>query len=313
MIVTENNKRLEILGDPHLGRSFVHGVPLARRGEREARVWSDFKKSIIHTTADIHVNMGDLFDKWMVSFDVIMNAAEAYIHAARKNSNTVYVILKGNHDWTRDLERASAFDVFAAIVAPVKNIVVVSRPLMMEDFLFCPYHPSENAHETVSKHKATVAFGHWDTEFGEHNMVPTKAGVPKLYTGHVHKPTTFTRDGTEVIVVGSMQPYAHGEEADDSLYVTLRLDEIENAGDLTNKCVRVLLASDELFDVEINCLQLVVKREKDDDTDDSPTVTLGDFDMEALFRQAFREASVSAGRTEAVLGSFLARRVAGGT
>jgi DNA repair exonuclease SbcCD nuclease subunit len=309
MIITEDNKKIELLGDPHLGRSFVHNVPLNRRGEREASMWVDFTTSITKTTADLHVCLGDLFDKWMVSFDLIIATAQAYKNAAVANPNTTYIILKGNHDWIKDLERKSAFDVFSMLMAGIKNVVVVDRPFYLGRLLFYPWLPSA---VEINPDGLVAAFGHWDTEFGEHNMVPTKLGIPKLYTGHVHKPTTFTRDGTEVVVVGSMQPLAHGEEADDSLYVTLRLDQIEDAGDLTNKCVRILLASDELFDAEINCLQLVVKREKEDDADDSPTVTLGDFDMEALFRKAFSEASVSADRTDAVLNSFLARRIASG-
>ena len=308
MRITEDGWKIAILGDPHLGRAFIHGVPLARRGEREASVWMDFAWSLSEVGLDYHVNMGDLFDKWMVSFDVIMRAAILYMETAEQNPDTTYIILKGNHDWIKDLERKSAFDVFDAIVSRCDNIKVITETTRHFNLLFCPWHPTKSAHEEVSKFEGVkVAFGHWDTAFSDHNMVPTEAGVPKLYTGHVHKPATFTRDGTEVIGVGSMQPYAHGEEVNDDLYITLSEEQFQDQKleDLKNKCVRLLFP----YDGELDCLQLTIKREKEELDDDS-TVTLGDFDMDALFRRAFSEADVSPAITEKVLAQFQTRRVA---
>lgn len=303
MIVTVEGITFDLLGDPHLGRQFVNGVSLNRRGEREAMVWQDFEKSLVNTTSDFHVCMGDLFDKWIVPYDTILRAADVYMRAADDKPDTIFVIMKGNHDWIRDLERRSAFDVFAAVVESVDNIWVISIPTVSNGVLFYPWHPSKDAGETVARYKnIKAAFGHWDTEFGEHNMVPTKAGIPVLYTGHVHKPTSFTRDGTEVVVVGSMQPYAFGEETDDSLYVTLDKPE----GDLRNKVVRLKAPPTE----PVDCLQLVLMRESSRVVDNSPTVSLGNFDLEGLFRRAFQEAEVPPSLVDEVLGQFQARRVA---
>ncbi|WP_204307606.1 hypothetical protein, partial [Enterobacter hormaechei] len=53
-----------------------------------------------------------------------------------------------------------------------------------------------------------TAYGHWDVDprSPSHNLIPTKElaalGITKAYTGHVHLPSTFKRDGVEVEVVG---------------------------------------------------------------------------------------------------------------
>lgn len=311
MIVTEDGLKIQILGDTHLGRQFIHGVPLARRGEREAMVWADFNRNLEEVEEDtkLHVHMGDLFDKWIVPYELILTTAKVYAAAAKRRPDTTFIILRGNHDIMKDLDRASAFDVFANLVAHVPNIRVFHRPQRIGNLLFYPWSPVDNASEEVAKHAGVVAaFGHWDTDFSEHNLVPTKAGIPTLYTGHVHKRDEFTRDGTRVVVVGSMQPYAHGEESDDELYITLKASEVADRTDLRNKCVRIIGR----YADEVDCLQLSFKAE-DKDTDDTlPDVNLGDFDIEALFRKAFQDAGVKTEVMENLLAQFQVRRVSFG-
>lgn len=306
MRVTENGKRLYLLGDPHLGRSFVNGVPLGRRGEREAMVWQDFLRALHQPlgSVDLHVCLGDLFDKWIVSYDLILKVAEEYEKAARANPSCTFLILKGNHDWIRDLERRSAFDVFTKLVAGVSNIVIVDRPTVHSGLVFYPWHPLWTAREKCAEFvREKILFGHFDTEFSDHNMVPTELHFDRIYTGHVHKPERFTRHGTEVVVVGSLQPYAHGEEVNDDLYVTLRAEEV--SGDLRMKCVRIIGR----YDGDIDCLQLGFKAEAKDDQP-IETVTMGDFDMDKLFAEAFAEAGVSAERTAEVLEHYHTKRTA---
>lgn len=318
MIIKHNGLTIEALGDPHLGRSFVHGVSLARRGDREARVWADFTDSILNTDADVHVNMGDLFDKAYVSYDVIMRAAQLYIEAATANPDRVFVVLKGNHDWVRDLDRHSAFDIFAAIVEHMQNVFIVStRWVFMEQLAFFAWHPTILAADMIPiiEKGPTIAFGHWDVEsFGGagENLIPTKqlaeAGFTHAYTGHIHKADEFDRDGVAVSVVGSMQPYAHGEESNDDLYVTLSKAELTDQ--LHDKCVRVILQPGEILDEEIDCLSLTVKK-IDGPEDEMPTVVLGDFDMEKMFRAAFCD--VNADITENLLQQFNMKRLADGS
>jgi DNA repair exonuclease SbcCD nuclease subunit len=308
MEIIENGLRIFALGDPHLGRSFLNGTPLHRRGERERLVWQDFQRALDRAAdCDLHICLGDLFDKWIVSFDLILNVADAYRKAAMTH-RCQFFILKGNHDWTRDLERRSAFDVFTALVADVENITIVTDMLEVSGLVLYPWHPLWDVKERLAVSNAKILFGHFDTEFGDHNMVPTKLDFERIYTGHVHKRDRFTRDGTEVVIVGSLQPYAHGEETDDSLYITLRPKDIPAAGDLRNKCVRILGH----FDGDIDCLQITYKQEKTTDDGQLEQVTLGDFDMDKLFAEAFAEAGVSAERTEAVLGQYQAKRAAAG-
>src|SRR4029078_2818152 len=87
-----------LLGDPHLGRTFVHGVPLHRRGEREAMLWRDFAQSLSNVTTHLHICLGDLFDRAAVSYHTIVSAARLYMHAAAKFPETKFIILRGNHD-----------------------------------------------------------------------------------------------------------------------------------------------------------------------------------------------------------------------
>jgi hypothetical protein len=91
-------------------------VPLHRRGDREKMVWADFERSVSETSADVHINLGDLLDRPVVPYDVIVRAARIYAQAAQHRPETQFLILQGNHDVSRDLERVSAFDVFAEIV-----------------------------------------------------------------------------------------------------------------------------------------------------------------------------------------------------
>ena len=110
------------------------------------------------------------------------------------------------------------------------------------------FHPTLPAEELVTQ-PVEIAFGHYDTMFGGGNLVPTRRfaelGCKTVYTGHVHLPDRFVRDSVEVIQVGSLQPFAHGEDHGE-MYVTLRPDEIAGK-DLSQKCVRVLLKPGEML------------------------------------------------------------------
>src|SRR4051812_25737843 len=88
-----------------------------------------------------------------------------------------------------------------------------------------------------------------------------------------------------------MQPLAHGEDPHELLYVTRSLAEVEtNPEAFGDKCLRVDLKPGEAFDMEIDCLQLVVRRPQEELSDEA--VVLGDFDMMALFATAFEAESV---------------------
>jgi len=286
-----------ILGDPHLGRTFVHGVPLHRRGEREAMLWRDFAQSLSSVAAPLHICMGDLFDRAVVSYDTIVSAARLYMHAAAKFPEKKFIILRGNHDTSRDADKVSAFDVFSMIVVGAENIRTVSQPQNIDGYWFFPWDPVRSAAELVKTYAtpAPGAFGHWDITGDQHNLIPVQelaaAGIAKAHTGHTHLPQKFSRVGVEVIVTGSMQPMAHGEDPEERLYVTRSLAEVEADPEaFKEKCLRVDLKPGEAFDMEIDCLQLTVRRPAEELADE--TVVLGDFDLMALFETAFETEGV---------------------
>lgn len=308
---------MHLLGDPHLGRSFVNGVPLARRGDRESHVDFQFYRDLLNCNDDLHVCMGDLFDKAQVPYHVIMNTYLKYQFAANHHPKRHFVILKGNHDWQRDLEKPSAFDVFAALVRSISNIHIVTDHYQIGKAVFFAWHPTISATEMVTDNvwDADVALGHWDIEdFGGDNLnlIPTaklaELGVKKAYTGHIHKPQQFSRDGVDVTVVGSMQPYAHGEEIDDSLYQTVSKKQYlaAPAGSFHGKCLRIDLRAGETLDDEIDCLQLTIRQHGEDES--VAPVTLGDFDMKNLFTESFKEAGVSDKTTKIMLERYEASK-----
>lgn len=290
---------IKYLGDPHLGKSFTNGVPLARRGERERMQWNDFTTSLMEVEGiDVHCCLGDLFDRTVVPYVVILQAALAYRVAAKTNPETFYIILRGNHDANRDLTLKSAYDVFAELLYDVENLrVLTGKPYQIGMVAFFPWQPVTTAEDFLRDYSPNihVAVGHWDVSGDSDNLIPTKMmaelGIKKAVTGHVHLPHTFTRDGVDVTVVGSMQPYAHGEDPEEKLYITIPLESLPYCPrDLKNMCVRIDLEAGQKLEQEIDCLQLTVRRA--DAVEGDLTVTLGDFDMRSLFGEAFDEEQV---------------------
>jgi DNA repair exonuclease SbcCD nuclease subunit len=253
-------------------------------------VWKQFEDSVINTKADIHICVGDIFDSWLVSYDVILRAALTYLRAPLHD--TEFVVIKGNHDLSRDLERSAAYDVLKVILDG--KVEFIDEPRQIGDMGFVPWSPLTLDLTPIAK--CRTVFGHWDVEaFGDTtNLIPTKQlaefGIKKAYTGHDHKARKLTRDGVNVTVVGSMQPYAHGEESDAKLYVTVPYSKvIEDPTIYHDKCLRVLLDQGDVFDIELDCLQLTLKYEDDGTIEEQQAVQLGDFDMGKLFTQVFDE------------------------
>lgn len=280
----------KLMGDPHLGRAFLNDVPLHRRGEREQMQWADFARRLDPEGAPFHICMGDLFDKPVVPPAVVLTAALGYIGAAREHPSTEFYVIRGNHDASRDLQATTSFDLFQHLVSRESNITVVYGVVHIPAIKACLFgwQPIEPAAEYVTGalgEGATgveIVFGHWDTDprSDPHNLIPTRqladAGVQRAYTGHVHKPSEFTRDGVEVTVVGSMQPYAHGEQINEDIYVTLTLAELAEH-DVTNKCVRVVLEPGEIIETVPNCLQFKTLRKED--TSELPEIEIGSFNL----------------------------------
>ena len=305
------NTLVKVLGDPHLGRRFVNNVPLDRRGEREEQVWEEFERQL-HDVADCtaHVCLGDLFDGFLVPPEVILRAAKLYKEAAERHPATQYVVLSGNHDLSRDVERASAFDVFAELVGRQTNLKVIKGESKTLRFGakgdtclgFVPWHPVKSANEMVAElPPCDAVFVHMDLDsFGgsDHNLMPRSLLAEKtdwVIGGHVHRPLEVMDGDLRITIHGSMLPYAHGEDATGETYVTLTLSELKQLDPdaLQDKCVRILLLPGESLDVEINALQVSTKRVEIEE--DAPlALNVDEFNLAELFHQVLGEMGVRA-------------------
>lgn len=293
------------LGDPHLGKVFKNGVPLHRRGEREKSVVHDFKMSLMNATNHLHICMGDLFDERDVPYEVVLLAVQAYKLAASTNPNSVYVVERGNHDASRIAGEASAYDVFAEALRGTKGVFVLGNdPLAIEGHLILPWHPFRSAADMVPKRGNFKSVnGHWDVrDFSggtNPNLLPTEllSGITdSVFSGHEHKPQSIlnTATGFNVELVGSMQPYAFGEEASPKDYLTLSLREIEGfQGSLHDKTVRVLLRPGEQAPADLDCRQIVVQRVNEDDVPADISVSVADFDLAKLWNESADECGVT--------------------
>lgn len=304
------------LGDPHLGRQFKKGVPLARRGERERLMRRDLERQlVVSRDTTTHICMGDLFDKPQVSYADLQHAYTAYRAAARRAWWCTFYILQGNHDDSRDLDEVTAWDIFCDNVESVENIITVTDPLVVPGMVFLPWHPVKTAVEQLhsvlpelERTTVTRAYGHWDVDprSQPHNLIPTAElaalGILEAYTGHIHKPDAFMRDRVAVFVIGSMQPYAQGEDGgqcDDVRYVTLSLEDALVSRDiLTGACVRLQLRPGEAWEGEIpDCRSWDVQRLQPDqiaamEDDDAPAPTMEGFNTHSVYNKVMDDYNI---------------------
>lgn len=298
-----NLENVTILGDVHLGRRFTTGVPIHRLGEREEAVWNQFTLSVHKCETPLHVQVGDLFDAFVVDPTTVLRAAEVYLSAPR---NITYVILRGNHDASRDADKRSSFDLFEAIVSGTNNVFVVKdNPQHIGGYGFIPWHPFRSAADQaeilcqLGTHFEAV-FGHWDTQsFGgsEHNLIPLKQlkpVTPHIVTGHIHMPQQYEQDGVLITVTGSMQPYSHAEDPTGEWYVTVTREQFENLDtDYRYKNVRVVLDPNDNEPLpDRDCLSLTLKRGEAQAVE-SIEVDFAEFDLNKLFRSSLEENGVS--------------------
>jgi hypothetical protein len=292
------------IGDPHLGRKFETGVPLPRRGEREARQLAKFKAELT-TPCEINIMVGDLFDHPQVSMASILEAADAYLDAAKAaRPGTIFVAMAGNHDRSRQLGTVGAWEIFKRVVG--KKILFVDTPQQLGEIVLFPWQWGITAIEQVEQFTpdpsqvVTTVVGHWDLQsFGgnDDHLAPTallKERFPKLQkviSGHYHLEGTYQVGGIDVDCTGSLEPYTHAEDPTGELYVTLTLDELAERDDLRDKCVRVLLREGEELPHELDCLALTAKRVTKDE-EESVADKLGAFDWQAILDEHLAEVPV---------------------
>lgn len=314
---------IKIIGDPHLGRKFIRGVPLHRRGEREKMQRQAFLDAL-YAPQDINVCIGDIFDTFAADYNTLLWLTSEYRACAHTHQKKEFYILRGNHDISKDLGKISAFDVFQELVIDVENINVMEIPDYVEtpsnNLCFLPWDPIRSAREQVEllisqfdSPEGCVFFTHMDLDsFGgdDHNLMPydlLESLKPEaVFNGHVHKPEKRIYSKDLVIHnVGSLQPYAHGEEVDDSLYVTVDLATFElDPAAYKNRCVRILLSPGETLPEDIDVLQLTVKRITEVNDEEIDEVEIEDFDFNVLFMKKLSEAGVNKTIVDELWASF---------
>lgn len=287
--------RVHLIGDPHLGKKFEVGVHVSRRGEREQKQAMHFRREL-EADADIIVMVGDLFDHPYVGLSVIDAAATAIYSAALNNPDVTFIMMPGNHDLPRNVAAVGAFhDLWDRLHERLPNLVIPRSPEVIRGLAIFPWQWDRTAEEQVADvagDTAVAAVGHWDLKsFGgsDNHLAPVAAlraafGDIPLYSGHFHVPGEYLVMGYPVLCTGSLEPYSHGEDPDNAVYVTLdRAEALAQADTLVDKCVRVRLAPGEDLP-EINCLALTHTREAVVDHGVSQRVSLDTFDWDAILR-----------------------------
>lgn len=286
----------ETMGDPHLGRRFKTGVPLHRMGEREELVWRDFRHGIETATSKFHICMGDLFDKAIVPPEVVIRAAQIY---AAGNPSTTYIILRGNHDASKDATKKSSFDLFKLLVKPMNNILVVEETVVSGKVGFIPYDPFLTASEQVLAlpDDLDLVFMHHDyQDWGGDYVIPTQLladkGITQVVNGHDHLARVEKRHGVTVTLTGSLQPFTHAEDDTGEWYVTTSLACLPEI-DVRNKNVRILLSEGESLPAEMDCLSITAKRVTEDEEGlEVDTSEFESLDLKDLLAKALGDLSI---------------------
>lgn len=308
---------LKILGDVHAGKAFVNDVPLHRRGEREAEVLAQlFDELNVDPEVTSHVQVGDLFDQFEVSNEVVMEVFKSYQIASSANPQCTYYLIPGNHDLSRDADKVSSFQILQAMLARCPNVRFVMDPEVIEGMGFMPWHPFKHA-ETLAKEltECDMVFCHCDLEGGGPNVIPydTLSKITKkVITGHVHTPQTFHRNGMEIVVTGSMQPYSHAEDPEHKRYITVTVqqynDLVLNYQDvIKNQYIRLILPKGVEAPSPIpNCMGFKTITETSTDEPEQADISLDiqDFNTRRLFEQCMNDCGVSKILQETMLEKF---------
>ncbi len=265
-----NGRRVTLIGDPHLGKKFEVGVPLHRRGEREAMQLESFVSALAQD-AEVVVMVGDLFDHPYVSYAALKQASDSVRRAALERPETTFYMLAGNHDVPRNITAIGAFHIFYDMVSDrLPNLWVVKAPIIADGLALFPWEWSMAALDQLPPEPRSdvyAAIGHWDLKsFGgsDRHLAPVDAirarfGDVPIYSGHYHIAGDYPVEGGIVHCTGSLQPYAHDQDPAGDLYVTLPRSAVLSRTDLRDKVLRVLLQPGEDLPV-VDCLALTHER-----------------------------------------------------
>lgn len=310
------NLVIQTIGDPHLGKTFKTGVPSSKLGARETLVIKEFETLMFPTESSsvTHVViMGDLFDKYIVSPNIVMIAYDLFIKASEQYPHIEYYLIPGNHDFSRDVSKKSSYCLLYLMLQGLSNIHIVYDKYLHvvvddEHSLFFDSYDAfhkerEESYYTYpfQRNFKMISFGHWDSiknEFGSY--YPHKHIVDfssTIVSGHIHTPEQFESEGVEYIYTGSLQPYSHAEDPLNQFYTTIKYDllesyfekELQDSLDkLSSKNVRISCYPGYVLPYELNCLSLtyynnLVYEVEDSGSDEIVSKTITDFSSLYLY------------------------------
>lgn len=295
------------IGDCHLGKEFKAGVPLNRIGEREYLVMQEFEAAMRSsaTLADNVVQVGDLFNAFVVKNNVVQETFLAILDTALTFKNTTFWFYNGNHDLSKDTSLTSSFELLAQMKLPPNVKFLVGEPAVVKfgelDVAILPWNPVSSAcaqavkvHQNYQEQPSfDVVFGHWDTvDFGnDFNYVPVNHIEASVYiTGHEHVKGVKTIAGKKVVITGSLQPFSHAEDPEGNQYKTVTLEEALQLDPESVKHLnlRVILKGDETPEgLNLQCLSLTFKKVEADEIEaqDLEAIEHG-FDVMKIFKGA---------------------------
>lgn len=255
--------KILFIGDPHLGRRFITGVPSHRVGEREEYVYSQFKR-LLDVSNDTLITkiiiVGDLFDKFVVSPTVVF---ETFKILKQVEDDIDIYLIPGNHDLSKDTTKVSSFQLLTVLLESISNITVVKKsqsyPVYYNNakdvlhLYFDCYDPFSDCVaaedlEELSKTGLVLSTGHWDSlsildkGYTPHQDILTHSTL--VVSGHEHTPKLYNYpyDKANVIFTGSMQPYSHAEDPNGDIYTTVKekdLTKYDLSKDFKYKCIRI--------------------------------------------------------------------------
>lgn len=281
--------KIQVIGDPHLGKYFRNNIPKDKLGVLEQHMFSLFSSLLNNPEVDIYVIVGDLFDKAKITNECYFKTTSILETAIQTNSRSSYHILSGNHDLSKDKDKVSSFSILENYfnTSPYSNIHFYSSyvdPIYIQSvntyLYFNHYNPFQSFDDefesrsfSFNEDSLSIVFGHWDTvDYGSTKFI--NRSIPEvilnsfdiLITGHEHKPIRKDINNKPLAVVGSMRPYAFGEEIDEdgSLYVTHTAEQVldnlsTDSQYYSNSCVRILYKDGDKLPDPFDCYMAVFK------------------------------------------------------
>lgn len=286
--------RIQVIGDCHLGRKFINGVPKYRLGDRESLVFSKFENILNQKDfINLYVIVGDLFDKTVVSNECLSRTIDILKNSVLSNKDSNYFIINGNHDEVKDKSRISSFSLLKRYFTEsikLSNLNIINeyttpvKVSKIDSLLYFSHYDPFTSNDKInpqlieslkaSKENLKIIFGHFDIEDYDGNTKYNSTLISDfqyqnfnlIISGHIHKPSQFTLNNTHVVVSGSLQPFAFGEEIeeDNGLYQTItinRCNELlsQNMNCFESSNVRLLYKKEDQFIEKLNCLSLTYK------------------------------------------------------